>query len=1539
MKQVVIGPGVNTRSPEFADALLQRGIQPGESFRVVETDAYASNLPDLVGSNPFVLGPGIHTFGSDEEYLEHLDARITSRHDWDVTLDQYAVWSKWQEDKGLLEKSGEFLGGVGAGAKGVVGQAIEAGKEVGGAIAEGQGTAKTAVTAAESLGRWFTGLGVMGSSIKDSVVNFATNATMAERYERFLDQKRYEADLAAEEGSSLVGDFANVVSPEFADAVQSKVMHNAADVGAIAADIVIGAKGTKLLPKLGTFGAQTSAVARKASELSALPAGAARKIAEASLKGVAAAGRITERNVTKLGKWIDGIVKGDLMKGVAVGSLTSQPEIAAGILGYRVLRKAAGPFKSAAVGSYTVAKHIVAQSTPHQLGVWQRIMRDSAAPSWVRGTAAAANHVFGRRSGRIAAAATHGAIVEAAQESLTEWLSDPLDYRGAGEAAGAALVIGGGLHAGLSLGEVDKLDAFYRNLDRLDYRESLPNKELFDKLDTPTQFGLSDAAAFLGDKFRVEAVTGDEFRQRTGRDGAGVFLDNSKTLLINADASRPGDATILHEVGHALYDAVPRFAKDRFRAAVENAYGKEAIDKFAADYAKSIGDQSISQTRAWDEMFAEQFMGVASRTPLLQTSSSLPTQAKRLLDNARAALFREWATAANMDATAPEGMLEFTPWENDPVIRRIVEREITHALNGTTHPSAKAIRPTTPSSRPDPSDRQPTQKPATTKARTRGEGDTKSTYDPKKEQWEPTRQAERMAELWNAGKSYDQIATEIGDGMYKVKVERTLKKFRGQIPIISVEENKALRTGRPVKRGKSVQKAERNAKIIAMSEAGKSTREIGREMGLSHNAIHKIVQESKAAKALEAEARAESAAAAPESAASPDSHRLSPDPMPPREIRPDFLRKMISGESVSRSIALPDGRVIVPIEVDGDTLVYIDADEGYNSALYDTPDVTDPRRAYLDGIRTFRAGGDPGWLADPQFISLDNLDGARLLSHDGYLDHTLAANERARFSPDIPATLLASDGPEVETFLTEWRSGRQPEWELSELGEPIARAATHTDYPHPSAPDRIMRVPAGFSGAVMQPDGKVSTSPRRPLSYMRQMQANRDLGGDVRWEGIVRTPTGPKPLHSLPGGRPATSTDVQRWLYENGFAQDGTREDGARIDPRPEGFVRDRLTGQIQPSGALVHRDIDLKNSPENAILGDAESAETDPDRATQSALSGGSFRPMGPEQPRSALQGAFDQRPWIEGGIEQLGELDAQDAALAAWARENGRFLEPETAQKLASQAERTAVGNEHNVMLAGDTVIRFTKNNQFGLPFRTPAQYLRRWELFNALFPDTAVQFVGYTTDAQGNGIIITQQPLVDGEVRKPADVAKAMGEMGFRPMKGIDHAFVNDDTGVELYDTHEQNVLFGQDGKAYPIDVWVVDREGALDVGRPVRLSPDMQPVSEFAESLKSELRLRSLEMHENKQGDLVLGLIVVPEGSRNSGTGSAAIQRIVDYADRLGKRLILSTSAKDPSLGTTSSSRLKRFYKRFGFVENKGRNKDFSVTENMLRDPST
>lgn len=78
---------------------------------------------------------------------------------------------------------------------------------------------------------------------------------------------------------------------------------------------------------------------------------------------------------------------------------------------------------------------------------------------------------------------------------------------------------------------------------------------------------------------------------------------------------------------------------------------------------------------------------------------------------------------------------------------------------------------------------------------------------------------------------------------------------------------------------------------------------------------------------------------------------------------------------------------------------------------------------------------------------------------------------------------------------------------------------------------------------------------------------------------------------------------------------------------------------------------------------------------------------------------------------------------------------------------------------------------------------------------------------------------------------------------------------------------------------------------------------------------------------------LNISRIVAAERGQGTGTAAMTEIIAFADSNGLRVAL-TPSKD--FGGTVS-RLKEFYKRFGFVENKGKNKDYEISETMYREP--
>ena len=78
-------------------------------------------------------------------------------------------------------------------------------------------------------------------------------------------------------------------------------------------------------------------------------------------------------------------------------------------------------------------------------------------------------------------------------------------------------------------------------------------------------------------------------------------------------------------------------------------------------------------------------------------------------------------------------------------------------------------------------------------------------------------------------------------------------------------------------------------------------------------------------------------------------------------------------------------------------------------------------------------------------------------------------------------------------------------------------------------------------------------------------------------------------------------------------------------------------------------------------------------------------------------------------------------------------------------------------------------------------------------------------------------------------------------------------------------------------------------------------------------------------------ITVSKIIVPEDARNSGTGTKAMKILTDYADKNNHTIALTPSSDFGG----NKNKLIEFYKRFGFVLNKGRNKDYEISETMYR----
>jgi predicted GNAT family acetyltransferase len=103
---------------------------------------------------------------------------------------------------------------------------------------------------------------------------------------------------------------------------------------------------------------------------------------------------------------------------------------------------------------------------------------------------------------------------------------------------------------------------------------------------------------------------------------------------------------------------------------------------------------------------------------------------------------------------------------------------------------------------------------------------------------------------------------------------------------------------------------------------------------------------------------------------------------------------------------------------------------------------------------------------------------------------------------------------------------------------------------------------------------------------------------------------------------------------------------------------------------------------------------------------------------------------------------------------------------------------------------------------------------------------------------------------------------------------------------------------------------------------------------SDSLKFKFPDFKIGISENAD-NIILDKIVIPESQRGTGQGTEFMAELLADADSKGKAVGLTPSSDFGG----NKKRLTEFYKRFGFIDNKGKNKDFAISESMIRAPST
>jgi hypothetical protein len=102
--------------------------------------------------------------------------------------------------------------------------------------------------------------------------------------------------------------------------------------------------------------------------------------------------------------------------------------------------------------------------------------------------------------------------------------------------------------------------------------------------------------------------------------------------------------------------------------------------------------------------------------------------------------------------------------------------------------------------------------------------------------------------------------------------------------------------------------------------------------------------------------------------------------------------------------------------------------------------------------------------------------------------------------------------------------------------------------------------------------------------------------------------------------------------------------------------------------------------------------------------------------------------------------------------------------------------------------------------------------------------------------------------------------------------------------------------------------------------------------FQDELSKEYDLKKLSITE-KGKHLNLSNIIV--NKKGIGTGTKVLKDIIKYAD-CNNLTITLTPEINKDENTSSLNRLNNFYKKLGFVDNKGKNGDFEIFDSMYKD---
>lgn len=206
------------------------------------------------------------------------------------------------------------------------------------------------------------------------------------------------------------------------------------------------------------------------------------------------------------------------------------------------------------------------------------------------------------------------------------------------------------------------------------------------------------------------------------------------------------------------------------------------------------------------------------------------------------------------------------------------------------------------------------------------------------------------------------------------------------------------------------------------------------------------------------------------------------------------------------------------------------------------------------------------------------------------------------------------------------------------------------------------------------------------------------------------------------------------------------------------------------------------------------------------------------------AFRGSIETRPDTMEGREPSAET-IQSVNLATqkriidWAKENGyKFDEPDIKKDSFDGKAWNEDGWESIIYRSkdGKSVIKYTP---LSILYNNPTlRYLDRTMCFNHLFPDTAIDVIGFGYDNDGQFSMVTKQPLIEGKTLDKyfnGDDAKIreytdnfLKELGYTQKTLNEEGYEADSNGkFVLFDLNKGNIIIDKEGKPHVIDCEVL------------------------------------------------------------------------------------------------------------------------------------